>query len=310
MQVWLPRAKHTSAVEAINEALAGGKYGSVLLLFLGTIVASILGPENSQRLGRGRLLFFSTTLLLTVLAIGDLKFNSLLGMTEAPWTSYRNAIALAIRSNERPPVGVPDKPEMQQARAKLGDILHRLDRDSFGVAYTGVIALSVVAANWFFLFMSLLLTRQILGDVVSAVSWSARLGSILVSSAGSVIFALACTVAVGLLCNPAIWIVLILAAALKSMLVFIVGAILALAFEWWISGPWFKVLLVVALLPSLCMIVLAGGDWIDNARRLVIARFGQVAVAPMLARRGDVAIPVIATALILLLSAVLIWWFP
>jgi hypothetical protein len=310
MAGWLPRARQSSVIEAVNQSLNSGKYLGVLLLFLGAVVDAILGPGTSRRHPIGRLLLFSTALLLAVLSIADLKFGSVLGMTESPWMSYRNAIAMAIQHNEAPPAGVPDTPDMQQARAKWSQGLRRFDRPSFAFAYTGAIALSVLAANGFFLFMSLLLTRQVLGDLHNPVSWSARLGSILVLAAGSIVYALACTIAVGVLCNPAIWVVVILAAAMKSTTVFIVGTAFALIFEWWVSGPWFKVLVVVALLPALCATVLSGGDWIDNALRMSIAKFGQVAIAPMLARRGEIVIPIVATALILLLATLLIWRLP
>ena len=106
----------------------------MLLLFVATIVGSILDRGTPRRSGR-HLFLFSSALLLVSLATADLKYRSLFGLTEPPWTSYENAIQLAIRSSEHGPAGIPDTPELQQGRLKFREALVYMQREGFGVAY-------------------------------------------------------------------------------------------------------------------------------------------------------------------------------
>ncbi len=93
--------------------------------------------------------------------------------------------------------------------------------------------------------------------------------------------------------------VLVLAKVFGSAAVLVLGLFGALIFDWLLSGPWFKAL-VVSLLPSLCVLLATAGDLADAGRKRLVAHSGRLVVEPLLERYGTRVIPLATVAVMFL----------
>ena len=240
--------------DALPESIVLKPLG-VLTAFFDQLFGS--GQFSRQALTRGAVV--SGLMLVLTLSIVGLSCGKPMGMEHSPWAAYRIQQSFLKRIAQDPNFNKPETAvfHIQENAADLSG----LAGTAWEIAYTVFFVAVVISTTALMNAVGLAISRLILREMLGAKAGFSVILMFVVNVVVVVAFLVMDSIVLFVALNVAIWpfVPLLLALAKIHIAAGGGGGILTSVAAWFFSGPWFKVVVMLSLFPSVVLGLVIGG---------------------------------------------------